>query len=470
MQLFRLLSAQPQADGESWKIRGQFHQDQWYEDAYGQNPVPFQQQAHGSGRSIPYPWRPGVQIAAFSSQRLGFELEVDTTVYPAQISASGSTPVNVPNSTTVPAVPLQATTSNTGGLILPGTYLIAISANGTLGPVSRFVTAVVPAGTSTNTITVSGVVWPAAAVNVAAYAGPNSIAMVYQGALATTSNVTGSAPDSFGNPTSFTFFAISPDGLGLPDDSFHAFAVQQTEIVHGGVWGAVVGVVTPHTTTSDIKFPGAAWTSNQWQNYTVSLYYRPGGVVQPLIDLVVVSNSTDTLTVPKGVHVPAFIAGDVVIMRPLAGHTSANTIGDDNFISSFNPSGLTVNAEAGNLVQIIAGTGAWSAAKTVASNTATVLTILSTWDVMPDSTSIFIVLSPTSLTSITASVLNDGSVATYGLVASVPAATTQAQSLLIQIGAANAAGDFFPMRYQPFREVYIPAQATASNFTIARQF
>jgi hypothetical protein len=40
---FRLLSAAPAADGETWDITGQLHQDSWYEVAYGQNPAPFQQ-------------------------------------------------------------------------------------------------------------------------------------------------------------------------------------------------------------------------------------------------------------------------------------------------------------------------------------------------------------------------------------------------------------------------------------------
>ena len=55
---------------------------------------------------------------------------------------------------------------------------------------------------------------------------------------------------------------------------------------------------------------------------------------------------------------------------------TANTIGDPNYVNFYAPSGLAINQDAGCFAQIIAGTGAWSAAKTIASNTATVHTIL----------------------------------------------------------------------------------------------
>jgi hypothetical protein len=85
--------------------------------------------------------------------------------------------------------------------------------------------------------------WSAAATSIAAYAGPNSISLVYQGLPG--ANYSGSAPDAFGNDTAFTFVSILPDGLGLPDAAVDSFLVQQMEIVHGGDWGDVVAAVTP---------------------------------------------------------------------------------------------------------------------------------------------------------------------------------------------------------------------------------
>lgn len=54
----------------------------------------------------------------------------------------------------------------------------------------------------------------------------------------------------------------------------------------------------------------------------------------------------------------------------------------------------TVNAYTNQLARIVAGKGAGSAPRTIASNTATILTVSAPWEVTPDTTSVFQVVAP----------------------------------------------------------------------------
>lgn len=461
-QAIRILSLKPDTDGEHWQVKAMWHSDTWYTYAFGQNPTPFQQNPLLSPpQRPPYPWRPGVAVwgssdALFPDQK-GFSVDLDTSTYPAQLTIGGALAVNTQSSGKPPLVPLQASTASTGGTIKPGTYLIGFSTNGSNGPVSNFVTAVVPVGTSTNTISVAGIQWQSgAAPSILPYIGTSSMNMhACAGA-----SYSGSSPDTNGNPTAYTFTDYTADGLGLPDINAVQYRVEEVGIVHGGNWGDVITSVDG--TGKILTFAAGAWSTNQWAGSVLSLYYRPGVTTQPALNMVVTSSTATTLTMPS----TGFLAGDVVVMRSKAGHITANTIGDDNLVNSYAPSGLTVNDEVGNSIYILAGTGAGQPPKTVASNTSTVYTIVGTWDVTPDATSVFIVLAP-GITYDTSRVFTaDGTGGTVAVM-TTEAITTQEQSLLIRVGAVDSSGAYAPMLYQPAREVYIPAQATDPTPTIA---
>jgi hypothetical protein len=167
-----------------------------------------------------------------------------------------------------------------------------------------------------------------------------------------------------------------------------------------------------------------------------------------------VSSTATTLTLAA----TGFQAADVVAPRFKAGHITSNTIGDDNCINSYSPTGMDINAEIGHLIQIIAGTGAGQTPKSVASNTETVLTINGTWDITPDATSVFTVLSPTVAYSYYTQAFT-GTGSGVSAIATTPAITTKEQSLLVTVFACDANGNASPMQYQPSREVYIPPQA-----------
>ena len=454
-QPVRILSLKPDTDGEHWQVKCAWHNDNWYTYAYGQNPTPFQgNPLLNPPQRPPYPWKPGQAVflssdALFPSRKT-FDIDIDVSQYPAQLTVSGAVPVSAQPSTLPPLVPLQASTANSGGSIPPGTYHIAFSTNGVNGPVSAFITAVVPVGTNTNTITVSGIQWRSgAAPSILPYIGRHSLTMV----AADGSSYSGSSPDTNGNPTGYTFTALTTDGYGLPDVNFSEFLVEETGIVHGGVWGD--SIYSVDMTGLTLSFPEASWTLNQFTGRILSLYYRPGASPQPVLDIAVVANGATTLAVAA----TGFQAGDVVVLRSKATTFSANTIGDSKYLNSYAISGLDVNEEVGNLVYIIAGTGAGQAPRTVASNTSTVLTINGTFDVTPDATSIFVVLSPTLAYSYTTNPIPNTGGSSEQAVATTPAITSQFQSLFIRVATADSNGNTAPMRFQPYREIYVPNQS-----------
>lgn len=462
MILARLLSAQPTTDGEKWKLKFAAHRDEWYTDAYGQDPAPFHRDPSSLNvaNRLPYPWQPTGDTYPSSDAiwPLGgtFGLAVDTSVYPAKISASGITPVNLPGSDVfAPNVPSDGTVVTSGGFLPAGTYYVAVSWDAYKGPASAFTRIVVPSGT-TNKIVVSGIKWPNSAAPLRlAFVGTSSLNM------RVSPTAVGSVNDANGNPTVITIDRLSTTGVGLPDAAFQRYAMELTPIAHAGAWGAAITSVASNV----ITITGAGWTVNEWAGYKLALYYRAGATQVPL-NLSVVSNTATTLTMSA----TGFLAGDVVVMRAKATTVTASTIGCAKFINSFALTGLsTGGSEIGKLIRIIGGTGAGQPAKTVASNTSTAYTINGTWDITPDSTSVWIVTEPSSTKKETGVITNDGISLSFGVVADMPAPSTAAQSLLIEAATADIHGNHFPMRYQPFREVYIPAQdSTAGGAGVIR--
>lgn len=449
---FRLLSAQPQTDGEHWQIKGHFHSDDWHLDAYGQNPAPFYRNPFlGPPDRPPYPWHPNKGTwpsdPSWAPYYSALALYVNTNITPSSIDIRGGPPVNVIGPGDAPLVPLQATTANTGGSIAPGTYLIAV-ASSNAGPVApHFVTAVVPAGTNTNTITVSGIAYTAF-VSPTLYIGETSQRM----RAADLTSYTFASLDGFGNPTSFTLTAITLDGPGLPDVNFDHFIFLARDIVHGGAWGDAIGSSVGNVLT----FPNASWSANQWAGYKLSLYYRAEASVQEALDYTIVSSTANTLTI-SGVN--ALLAGDVVVCRIAANHISASTIGDDNLVNSYSLGvGLTANAEIGNLIMIIAGTGAGQPPATIISNTATVFTIAGTWYQTPDASSVYIIVAPSyRYQSETGSVKNTGTARTTSLDGTIKALNYTSGSLLISALTVDANENYSVERFSPIRELYLPA-------------
>lgn len=481
MILARLLSCAPDTDGEHWNLQLRHHVDAWHTDAFRLPPAPTTKSASGDRIGPPYPWRPNA--ASFSAadtlfpDALSFQIAANTANQPPTLDIQGYVPANTQAPASRPQVPLQATTATTGGSIAPGSYSFALSA-GANGPVSILVKVVIPAGGSTNTITISGIVWSAAAT-ISVYAGPDSQHMV----AINGSYWSGSGSDGFGNPTSIkitqlvaaSIFIPAPlqpialDGPGLPDPNFSSIMLRAKTIVHGGVWGYAVssiGTSGPiHTPNTVLFFNGAAWSTNQWQGYVIADYSIPpsgsGAIVR---NWVVTSSDATSLTIAYGYpNYPNVV--DAVVMRAAAGSISANTIGDANFVSTFSPAGLTVNAEAGNLVMIIAGTGKGQPPIPIKSNTSTVVTLARNWYATPDSTSVWIVISPSwTFMQLSSPFHNDGTLGQIPI-GSIPIPNFQGGSLLVEGVALDSDGNPSIERYAPFREIFVPPVIVPGNYT-----
>ena len=86
--------------------------------------------------------------------------------------------------------------------------------------------------------------------------------------------------------------------------------------------------------------------------------------------------------------------GDVLIIRAMPpGACPPDSISDPKFQNAIYPAGMTPDAEIGNLVRVISGTGRGQVRRIV-DNDATTLWIDTPWDTPPDSTSRFIVEAP----------------------------------------------------------------------------
>ena len=507
MILARLLSATPQTDGEHWDLQFRWHIDAWHTDVYAQNPAPFQRGPQtGNMARAPYPWRPNVpgiwgSFDALFPDKYGFTVKVNTSHSPTTLDIYGATPVNALPAGNAPQCPLEATISPTGGSIVSGNYLFAIAGSAS-GPTSRYlINATVPPGITTATITISGVVWSAAAAAIGVYAGKHSLAMhSINGA-----DWTGSSADAFGNPTVFTIGSMESDGLALPDPVFNSFLFQAKTIMHGGVWGAAataVGISGGHATAT---IAGAGWGvagSGQWAGYIVSSYGAGAGIggLGPL-NFLVTSNTVDTLTF-SGSHGPA--VGVAIVMRaavlPLAtawasgttyaasaivsyggsnwisgpaGNTGnepdtsplwwAQAIGDPNFVNSFAPSGLTANAEAGNLIRIIAGTGANQPPIVISFNTSTMFALGTAWAVKPDATSVYIIEVPTWPYSLPTGTIPNNATGNTGFLGSIPVLNFQFGSLLVEGITVDVNGNWSVERYAPIREIFVPPPSVALN-------
>jgi hypothetical protein len=163
---------------------------------------------------------------------------------------------------------------------------------------------------------------------------------------------------------------------------------------------------------------------------------------------------------------PFTYPGDAYVMRARADIASATTIGDPDFVNPFAPDGLGVagtNYEAGKVVWIYDGKGAGQS-RNVGSNTSDTLGITSAWDIIPDSTSHFMVLEPNPMLFETDVFNTDGlsiSDAILGAI-SVPFSTQGSQSFLVQIITEDAAGNISPRYKAPWQEVFVPAQHSSS--------
>jgi hypothetical protein len=248
--------------------------------------------------------------------------------------------------------------------------------------------------------------------------------------------------------------------MGLPDVVFSEFLVEETEIEHGGVFGDAVTAVD--STGKILTLNGGGWGAVQWDSYVLSLYYRPGAATQPGLNIKVTANTTGT---PGTLTMAAagFLVGDVVVMRAKASIFGPNTIGDANYINSYAPDGLDIGEDVGNMILLIYGTGAGTTPKSISANSETGFTIQGNFDITPDATTGWIVVSPTVAYAYYTNSFTNGVGAAASPIATTPAMISTYQQLWVTVFACDVNGNASPTSYQPSREVYVPPNTMLST-------
>ncbi len=467
--LARVVSITPTTDYERIRITIAWHEDEWYTDVFGQRGAPgYSNPLQASRDRLPYVWKPyGQQPCVGNSLHdptdWGFQISqiyetaADGTGI-AKLGLAGCPPVNIFSpDTQPPVIAIQGTTANTGGTIRGGAttgtvmeyfiHLSAYDANNLLTPMSNPCKVVVPNGTNTNTITTAGISWPSGAVGYYAFAQTHENALCFQATAA-------------GTPATITLTDLNTATWGPPDQLFTHFMFRLKREIHGGVWGAACSAVDVDT----LEFLGATFTTDQWAGYDITLFARADSLPDavPIIDLRVVSNTADTLTIganDAGISPPDLttiaMPDDVWVMRTKPDTFTATTIGDSNFVNFFGTSGLDADAEFGNQLIIIKGTGRYQR-RNITTNNSTVITVDPPFHTIPDATSRFIVVESAWTDQMSDNKVTNDPLPFPPPTAGLPDITNYAaQSLFVEVLAADAQ-DFTALEIlSPFREIYL---------------
>ena len=352
--LFRVTKIQPATNFETVKISGTYHNDTWYLDSFGQGGTPKFRPGFRNRLERPsFPWAPYAEqpIAGdsmFPATEWNFRLAQDyetaadgTSI--AKLTVTGKLPVNTfPTTPEPPYVDQQGAAATTGGTLAGDrVYFLAVcakdqaGANYKLSAPSKICTISVPAGTNTNTVTLTGVVWGAGAAGYVLFAGTDPNRLTYQ-------------KDGDTLPTSITLTDYNECSWGMPDSEFDKMEYRVKRILHAGVWGQEIISCTSNTIkVSVLAGANAGFQTNQWAGYDVSLVAMKGeSGPLPIVSFRVQSNDRDTLTLAAGAPDPTAIprpsgttglqAGDVLIMRvkPNVGSDAGgNYIEDPNFVN-----------------------------------------------------------------------------------------------------------------------------------------
>jgi hypothetical protein len=394
-QLFRVTKIQPMKDFQSVRITIQWHDDVWFTGSFGQSAQAYLSNP-GSTRQprSPLPWQPGFLsgLNFNSSQEFLFGVtEIDTvqtdgTAY-VQLLVTGILNQNIiATHVNAPQVPTQATTSNTGGSIIGDTtYIIQLSGldvDGNITGPSHYTYVYVPAGTNTNTITISNIVWYPGTLHGFVYIGTDGFNITYASSVTT--------PSSSLTITTFTLGSLL---IGVIDTVAAAALVRAKRVYHAGILGSTV--VSASGSTVTIGAPATGTLTTSLAGYWLLTIGRPGSDT-PSSALQIASNAVGslgetilTMSSPVGTDFQTF---DAVVVCLRANIHSLITIGDTNFPNVYNGGfGFTVN-DIGRNVRIISGKGRYQERTISGVDTGgTFATVSTPWSEEPDSTSLFII-------------------------------------------------------------------------------
>jgi len=368
------------------------------------------------------------------------------------LKISGKLPVNSFIANSKPPLLGTFSVATTGGS-LPGgkTYYVAVCAKDSAGrftPPSNILEIPVPAGTSTNKITLSGITWPSGS-----YAGYLVFGAIDDIRMLTRqSDVTIALPSTIELTAAFVRSTLS-----FPSYRFSKLVAKIKRVAGSGALGhsGVVGTAIDSVALNKITVTGLADPGDNWAGRDLSVIadVSDGSAGVWNFNCTAYNTSTGEFTVTPDPQAAGVQASDTLIIRTAPTTVSSTTIGDAKYINKLAPSGLTVDAEKNHLVRIIAGPGRGQMRR-ILSNTATVLTVDRPWTTTPTSGSRFVVEPPDWDQEVEGSeVLNAD-----------PAHTSQLEivfdnwpdtTVLVGVFAVDVAGSETPEELAVFRETFL---------------
>ena len=475
LQPFRVLAIEPARDFSGAYVTIQYHDDDWYTDTYGQTGEQSTlTAAKDTAQRVPLPWQPGYRHFNKSNivwDQYEYNMAVaqintpqnDTSVQVA-VQVTGFLPINqISTSVMPPVIPPTGTTATTGGSIEGGiTWYIQLCArdiNGRISAPSKFIQVVVPSGTNTNTITISGIVWSPGSVKYNYFIGTDHMSMARQGSGSSGTVIPGSTITL----TTNTY----PLRTSPPDLFSGSMTTRVKKIWHAGIIGSTV--VATSSTTITIGAPASGTLSNTLTNYSILLIGRDGAaeldpVSYGIISYTIGGSGEVIFTVGTSVGDEPNVmlqVGDAVVILPRANIHSSTTIGDANAVNAFYPSGaFSVVAQ----IRIIAGKGRYQLRTAESVSGGTTYTVTQPWADEPDNTSIFIVESLYTDYTSSASNTNASDAVTSAQSFLLPIANIADQTVLVQAVTGDGSGTIHSvLNRAPLRILYIYGKASTQN-------
>ena len=329
-----------------------------------------------------------------------FQYQGDGTLLTSAVVA-GLLPVNrfIPNCGAVDAKKGGVSWSSTGGNIPGGTTLFVqicaaiVDTTPTIpvvqqfSPPSEILVLKVPVGTDTNSLTITGIVWPSATGLNGWVLFANTIEDLICGQMA-----------GLGQPSGITFSGpVARQTYAVPDYDLNILRLRAQVLIHGGVLGAGVDSLTSSTITSSatIDFAG----TDDWTGRVLAIIGRQhsdGIAPWAHFNITAFNPATGVFGLDRDPVAAGVLPDDVFVVCFLGYDNSANpyVIGDPGLANAQSGHvGEAVNDpnRIGRMVRVIKGTSRGQSAKIV-SNDATSYTLDQRLPI--DATSVWIVCDP----------------------------------------------------------------------------
>lgn len=326
-QPVRLVKIQPTTNFETAKLTLTFHNDNWYQDSFGQVNQPKYSRRRPIIDRKPFAWRPDIEQpmsgdAYYDTTEMSFGLKqeyetaADGTII-AKISITGKIPVNsFPDEPGRPTLELVGVGATGGSYPTDKTYYVGLAAkssNTAATPISALSKPLaIMLSNPDDALSFTVQHWPDTPSGYFAFAGENPFSMTYQS-------------EGTSSPSTIVLTnAFKQASWGAPDEAFTNFRWRIRRVRHSGVFGAEVASVGTSSITLGV-LPNWGFTTDEWAGRVLSVIgIEPISVSAtlsvPIANFLISGNSADTLYFSAGnpttcVGGDSLSTGDVVVMR-----------------------------------------------------------------------------------------------------------------------------------------------------------